>query len=173
MEERYGRIRVSPFQFYICGGESWDFEGTEQWPAASLLKTGKSLVTVASKTDTSAVGLRAVTHESEPDARDLNEWERAEEVSVTFDGDPDPYFLVPFQNPGAGLDSDLEDFYIAPGSWRVRAYVRGSQQAYEMGLAGTLPKGDDIPSDPSALPEQFLIDFWPVTSLDPARVLKD
>lgn len=172
MEDRYGWIQVYPSQFYICSGESWDFTGIDRWPADSLLKTGNGVVTLSCKTDNTAVGVRALTHESEPEVRDLGEWEHAEEASVTFAGDPDRYFLVPFQNPGDGLDPNLEDFSITPGRWRIRAYVRGSQQAYDMGRAGTLPKWDQIPSDPAELPEQFLIDFWPVDTVEPPRVLK-
>lgn len=156
MADHYGRIMVSYASFWIHGGFSVDISELE---GETLISAIDDFVSVRAYVNDLYTGVRVVTHDTVPDVEDLDDWEKAEEISVLFTAPP--YLFVPLTERDYRVDPQLLDLGLDAGNYRIRCYTRGGIATGRNTPYGVDTSPDDQDVDPASYLQQFRLDFWP------------
>ena len=157
MHSIYGWVQVDYSQIVIEGEPSFGMPDT----SGPLLAIAEDIVSIRATANGRLAGVRFTFCDSEPPIQN-NGWERREDGDIDFSAPP--YVLVLLTERGYGVSAELQDLKTPAGSYRIRVYEKGVDEAGRRYLMQGVPTIEEQIAPPDSFLMQFEVELWARTT---------
>ncbi len=162
-------IQFGQFALQSGDGSTLDYEVRY---GAGMLSAGTSVIMVQAAVDPGDAWVTVDVWDEKPLDRPVDEWDAAATLSFTFEHEAK--LAMAFSGPGLGINSELSEFLLPPGSYRVRAFGRKQGTTTIAKSEDDLLNDAEFDEDNPVLEkhlEDIALEFWPTDEHDPAATV--